>query len=81
MKIFNKIDLLQEAGASLVEYALLVALISSVSIGAVTQLGGAATDPLQTAAIALNSDGSSGIPLGTMGLDGGTQTGGPLGED
>lgn len=80
MKIFNKIDL-QEAGASLVEYALLVALVSSVSIGAITQLGGAATDSLQTAAIALNSDGSLGIPLRTMDLDGGTQTGGPLGGD
>ena len=80
MKIFNKIRLLQEAGASLVEYALLVALVSSVSIGAITQLGGAATDTLQTAAIALDSDGGSGIPVGTMGVnnsDGGTISGAP----
>lgn len=64
MKIFNEINL-QEAGASLVEYALLVALISSVSIGAVTRLGREAANTLQTAAIAMNSDSSSGIPTGT----------------
>jgi Flp pilus assembly pilin Flp len=71
MKIFNKIRLLQEAGASLVEYALLVALISSVSIGAITQLGGAATDTLQTAALVLDGGTASGAETtgpGTSGL-------------
>jgi|GEM_PF-4250225 len=35
-----------EKGASLVEYALLLALIVVVSIGAVTTLGGVVDDPL-----------------------------------
>ncbi len=35
-----------ERGASLVEYALLVALIAVVCIGAVTFLGGSASDKL-----------------------------------
>lgn len=36
-----------ERGASLVEYALLVALIAVVVIGAVTALGGAANDKFE----------------------------------
>ena len=62
MKILNKINY-KECGASLVEYALLVALISTVSIAAVSRLGGAASGSLQTAALALDT------------LDGGTASG------
>ena len=71
MKTFNKIVFLQEAGASLVEYSLLVALVSTVSLGAITQLGGAAADSLQTAALVLDGGTASGAEArgpGTAGL-------------
>ncbi len=42
-----------ERGASLVEYALLVALIAVVCIAAVTALGGAASDKFDTVASAI----------------------------
>lgn len=45
---------LSEKGASLVEYALLVALIAVVCIAAVTALGGAASDKFETIATALS---------------------------
>ena len=41
-------------GASLVEYALLVALIAVVCIAAITLLGGNASDKFSTAANSLN---------------------------
>ena len=43
----------EEGGASLVEYVLLVALITAVCIGAVTLLGGNANAKLGTASDAL----------------------------
>jgi pilus assembly protein Flp/PilA len=43
-----------EAGASLVEYALLVALIAVVCIAAVTLLGNQASSKLNTAANSIN---------------------------
>ena len=45
---------LSERGASLVEYALLVALIAVVCIGAVTFLGGAASSKLSGVGASLN---------------------------
>ena len=45
---------LSERGASLVEYALLVALIAVVCIGAVTFLGGAASSKLSTVGASIN---------------------------
>lgn len=70
MKIFNKIHF-QEHGASLVEYALLVALISCVSIGAISGVGGATANSLQTAANALDGGTASGAGFtgpGSQGL-------------
>ena len=51
----------QDRGASLVEYALLVALIAVVCIGAVTQLGNNTSDAHADAGSALgDGDGASG---------------------
>jgi Flp pilus assembly pilin Flp len=50
-----------ERGASLVEYALLVALIAVVCIGAVTQLGDASSDAHEDAANGLDG----GCPAGS----------------
>jgi pilus assembly protein Flp/PilA len=47
-----------ERGASAVEYALLVALIAVVIIGAVTGLGSAISSKLATAASAIGNSGS-----------------------
>ncbi len=44
-----------ERGASLVEYALLVALIAVVCIGAVTFIGGAAKGKLSTVGNSMNA--------------------------
>jgi Flp pilus assembly pilin Flp len=52
-----------DRGASLVEYALLVALISVVCIAAVTQLGGGTSDTTQDAADRIG--GSNGCPAGS----------------
>ena len=43
-----------EKGASLVEYALLVALIAVVAVGAVTFLGSKASDKLSTVGNSMN---------------------------
>ena len=48
-----------EAGASLVEYTLLVALIAAVAIGAITVLGNGAKDTLCTAGNAISSAGAT----------------------
>ena len=50
----------QDRGASLVEYALLVALITVVCVGAVTTLGGSTSDAHGDAATGLG-----GAPTGT----------------
>jgi pilus assembly protein Flp/PilA len=49
-----------DRGASLVEYALLVALIAVVCIAAVTQLGGATADAHQEAADGVGGDDGCG---------------------
>jgi Flp pilus assembly pilin Flp len=48
-----------EAGASLVEYTLLVALIAAVAIGAITVLGNGAKDTLCGAGNAIASAGAT----------------------
>lgn len=53
-----------ERGASLVEYALLVALIAVVCIGAVTFLGRSGSDKLQGAGNALADRECSEYPAG-----------------
>jgi pilus assembly protein Flp/PilA len=49
-----------ERGASLVEYALLVALIALVCIGAVTMLGENGSDKLDEAAVAVGGEAEDG---------------------
>ena len=48
-----------EAGASLVEYTLLVALIAAVAIGAITVLGNGAKDTLCNAGNSIASAGAT----------------------
>ncbi|MBX7144327.1 MAG: Flp family type IVb pilin [Oligoflexia bacterium] len=57
-KLIEKNDEKQK-GASLVEYALLVALIAVVCIAAVTTLGTAASSKFSSVAGAINSTGSN----------------------
>ena len=52
-----------DRGASLVEYALLVALIAVVCIGAVTTLGGGTSDTVGDAGTAIGGSGG-GCPAG-----------------
>ncbi len=54
-----------DRGASLVEYALLVALIAVVCIAAVTQLGSDTSDSHQEAADGLAAEGDPGCPDGS----------------
>ncbi|CAN5905808.1 hypothetical protein BH23ACT2_BH23ACT2_26630 [soil metagenome] len=49
-----------ERGASLVEYALLVALIAVVCIGAITVLGGSANDQFDEVGTKLGGAGGGG---------------------
>jgi Flp pilus assembly pilin Flp len=49
-----------EAGASVVEYVLIVALVAVVSIGAASFLGGACRRQFDLAAVALNRAGTHG---------------------
>jgi len=60
-----------DRGASLVEYALLVALIAVVCIGAVTFLGGGTSGTLDEAGSGIGDGAASGCPAGShRGTDG-----------
>jgi pilus assembly protein Flp/PilA len=50
----------EEDGATAVEYALMVALIAAVIIGAVTLLGGNASTKFSETAVAVGSAGTAG---------------------
>ncbi len=54
-----------DRGASLVEYALLVALIAVVCIGAVTFLGGGTSGTLDEAGSGIGDGAASGCPAGS----------------
>ena len=54
VQTFVRAHIKSERGASLVEYALLVALIAVVCIGAVSFLGGAASSKLNTVGSSIN---------------------------
>jgi len=54
-----------DRGASLVEYALLVALIAVVCIGAVTFLGGGTSGTLDEAGNGIGDGAASGCPAGS----------------
>lgn len=57
LKTWLKAQAKTERGASLVEYALLVALIAVVCIGAVTMLGGQAKDTFSKTGSAISTAG------------------------
>lgn len=60
-----------DRGASLVEYALLVALIAVVCIGAVTFLGGGTSGTLDEAGNGIGDGAASGCPAGSHRGNGG----------
>jgi Flp pilus assembly pilin Flp len=52
-----------EAGASLVEYTLLVALIAAVAIGAIAFLGGSAADTMCNTGAKIAAGDSAAVPV------------------
>ena len=55
IKNFFKRFIQEEEGATAVEYAIMVALIGAVAIGAVTFLGGAVSDEFSEVGASINS--------------------------
>lgn len=65
-----------ERGASLVEYALLVALIATASIGAISAIGDESRQKLEGVGEEIATDDPSGEPAGPTGGSGGSGSGG-----